>query len=183
VASAGDQLRWFVFTTTSLYSSDAAHAKEWRADLIPWSEHNTEAFQGLHNQGKRLCLIFDEASAIQDKVWDVAEGALTDSTTRRSSGSRSGTRRATPAASASVSGSSSTAGGTTRSTRATVEGVNHTQIQKWVDDYGEDSDFVKVRVRGMFPSAAARQFIDESWSTRPTAKRSIRATSRTRRRS
>ena len=41
----------------------------------------------------------------------------------------------------------------------TVEGTNKEQIQKWVDDYGEDSDFVKVRVRGLFPSASEAQFI------------------------
>ena len=38
--------------------------------------------QDLHNQGKRIVLIFDEASAIADKVWEVAEGALTDENTR-----------------------------------------------------------------------------------------------------
>jgi hypothetical protein len=37
--------------------------------------------------------------------------------------------------------------------------ANRKQIQQWVDDYGEDSDFVKVRVRGEFPSASSTQFI------------------------
>lgn len=49
--------------------------------ISPGSEHNTEAFAGLHNKGKRIVLIFDEASAIADKVWEVAEGALTDEDT------------------------------------------------------------------------------------------------------
>jgi hypothetical protein len=152
---------WFVFTTTALYSSDPAHAKEWRADLIPWSEHNTEAFQGLHNQGKRLCLVFDEASAIADPVWEAAEGALTDEDTQIIWLAFGNPTRNT---------------GRFRETfrkfkhrwdheqidSRTVEGVNVAQIQKWVEDYGEDSDFVKVRVRGMFPSASAYQFIDET---------------------
>jgi hypothetical protein len=72
---------WFIYTTTALYSADPEHEKTWRFDLIPWSEHNTEAFAGLHNEGKRLVLLFDEASAIADKVWEVAEGALTDALT------------------------------------------------------------------------------------------------------
>ena len=42
-----------------------------------------------------------------------------------------------------------------------MEGTNKAQIQKWIDDYGEDSDFVKVRVRGLFPSMSSRQFIGE----------------------
>lgn len=41
----------------------------------------------------------------------------------------------------------------------TVEGTNKQQLQKWVDDYGEDSDFVKIRVRGIFPDASELQFI------------------------
>ena len=35
-------------------------------------------------------------------------------------------------------------------------------MQKWAEDYGEESDFFKIRVRGMFPSMSARQFISEA---------------------
>jgi hypothetical protein len=34
-----------------------------------------------------------------------------------------------------------------------VKITNKKQIQEWLEDYGEDSDFFKVRVRGVFPSA------------------------------
>ena len=37
--------------------------------------------------------------------------------------------------------------------------ANKAQIQKWIDDYGEDHDFVRVRVRGVFPRAGSLQFI------------------------
>jgi hypothetical protein len=40
-----------------------------------------------------------------------------------------------------------------------VEGTNLKQMQSWVEDYGEDSDFVRVRVRGVFPRAGVSQFI------------------------
>ena len=36
---------------------------------------------------------------------------------------------------------------------------NQNQIQAWLEDYGEDSDFFKVRVRGVFPSTSDMQFI------------------------
>jgi len=36
---------------------------------------------------------------------------------------------------------------------------NKKQIQDWIDDYGEDSDFVRVRVKGEFPRASVSQFI------------------------
>ena len=39
--------------------------------------------------------------------------------------------------------------------------ANKVQIQHWIDDYGEDSDFVRVRVRGEFPRAATLQLISE----------------------
>ena len=38
--------------------------------------------------------------------------------------------------------------------------TNKAQIASWVKDYGEDSDFVRVRVRGVFPRAGTLQFID-----------------------
>jgi hypothetical protein len=41
----------------------------------------------------------------------------------------------------------------------TVEGTNKRQLSEWVELYGEDSDFVRVRVRGEFPRAGAMQFI------------------------
>jgi len=41
----------------------------------------------------------------------------------------------------------------------TVPGTNKEFLQRLVDDHGEDSDIVKVRVRGQFPSQSAMQFI------------------------
>ena len=43
------------------------------AHAIPWSETNTEAFAGLHNKGRSIVLMFDEASAIADRIWEVSE--------------------------------------------------------------------------------------------------------------
>ena len=37
----------------------------------------------------------------------------------------------------------------------TVEGTNKAQLKQSIDDYGEDSDFVRVRVRGELPVPAA----------------------------
>src|SRR5690554_6518973 len=72
---------WFDVQSQSIKSRDKAHSNDWRQDFIPWSEHNTEAFAGLHNKDKIIVLMFDEASKIHDKVWEVAEGALTDENT------------------------------------------------------------------------------------------------------
>ena len=39
---------------------------------------------------------------------------------------------------------------------------NKVLLNEWVELYGEDSDFVKIRVRGVFPSASDTQFISAS---------------------
>jgi len=38
--------------------------------------------------------------------------------------------------------------------------TNQRQIAEWIEDYGEDSDFVRVRVRGLPPNASDLQYID-----------------------
>src|SRR5215831_481107 len=71
---------YFKLTATAIYQPD--RERTWRIDMVPWSERNTEAFAGLHNKGKRILLVFDEGSAIPDKIYEVAEGALTDANTQ-----------------------------------------------------------------------------------------------------
>ena len=149
---------WWEMKATSITVRDSEHAKLWRTDFIPWSENNTEAFAGLHNKGKRILLIFDEASAIADSVWQVAEGALTDSETEiiwlafGNPTQNTGRFR-------ECFGEYKHRWKTFQIDSRTVEGTNKEQIQKWIDDYGEDSDFVRVRVRGEFPRAGSSQFI------------------------
>ncbi|MDE2020459.1 MAG: hypothetical protein KGJ13_09010, partial [Patescibacteria group bacterium] len=148
----------FDYTATAIFSSDKDHEKTWRIDAVTWSETRTEAFAGLHNQGKRIIVVYDEASAIPDIIWETTEGALTDKDTQiiwcvfgnptRNTGRfkecfgrfrhRWITRQVD-----------------SRTSRFT----NKDQIKEWVTDYGEDSDFVRVRVRGVFPRAGTMQFI------------------------
>jgi len=149
---------WFTLTATSIHAKDPAHEKTWRIDMVPWSERNTEAFAGLHNQGKRIFVAFDEGSAIDDIIWETTEGALTDTDTQIIW---------------------LVAGNPTRNTgrfkecfnrfrhrwkchkvdSRTARMTNKEQIAKWIADYGEDSDFVRVRVKGDFPRAGSMQFI------------------------
>lgn len=149
---------WFVLSATALYSADPNHARTWRIDILPWSEHNTEAFAGLHNEGKRIVLIFDEASAIPEKIWEVAEGALTDEGTEIIWACFGNPTRNTGRF-RECFGRLSHRWGHENIDSRTVEGTNKTQFDKWVEDYGEDSDFVRVRVRGLFPRASDMQFI------------------------
>lgn len=149
---------WFDVRVASIKARDKDEAASWRADFIPWSEENTEAFAGCHNKGKRILVIFDEASAIARRIWEVTEGALTDEETEilwiafGNPTQNTGRFR-------ECFGKLGHRWRHRHIDSRTVEGTNKEQLQKWVEDYGEDSDFVKVRVRGEFPSAGSNQFI------------------------
>lgn len=149
---------WFSMSATSLSSRVPGHEKSWRIDAVPWSESNPEAFAGLHNKNRRLLMVFDEASAIIDPIWEVAEGAMTDKDTQilwycfgnptRSNGRfydcfnrhrHRWIRRQIDSRDVEIS--------------------NKDFIRDLLEDWGEDSDFFKVRVRGIFPSASDAQFI------------------------
>ena len=149
---------WFTLTATAIYSVDPEHERTWRIDQVPWSEHKAEAFAGLHNKGKRIILIYDEASAVPDAIWEVSEGALTDENTEIIW---------------------AVFGNPTRNTGRFRECwgkfrhrwkrwqidirksnlVNQRQVQQWIEDLGLDSDWVRVHILGQFPKTSELQFI------------------------
>lgn len=149
---------WWKVNSESIFTVQKNHEKTWRADAVTWSDNNTEAFAGLHNEKKRIILIFDEASAISDKVWEVAEGALTDEDTEIIWIAFGNPTRNTGRFKECFTKLKHRWHHKQIDSRD-VAGTNKVQLQKWIDDYGLDSDFVKVRVRGMFPSASFKQFI------------------------
>ena len=148
----------FKLTATALYSVDPARERTWRIDMVPWSERNTEAFAGLHNKGKRVLVVFDEASAIPDIIWETAEGAMTDALTQivwcvfGNPTRNSGRFR-------ECFGRFKHRWWTEQVDSRTVTITNKDQFQRWIDDYGEDSDFVRVRIRGVFPRVGEMEFI------------------------
>lgn len=149
---------WFKLTATALISTQPGHELTWRIDSIPWSEHNTEAFAGLHNVGKRILLIFDEASAIHDKIWEVSEGALTDKGTQIIWCAFGNPTRNSGRFKDCFTGKGKHRWHREQIDSRTCAMTNKELIAEWVADYGEDSDFVKVRVRGMFPNMSVKQF-------------------------
>jgi len=149
---------WFELTATALISRMPGHDKTWRVDQVPWSERNTEAFAGLHNKGRRVLLVFDEASAIPDVIWEVSEGALTDSDTEIVWCAFGNPTRNTGRF-RECFGRFRHRWTTRQIDSRTAAMTNKAQLSAWVEDYGEDSDFVRVRVRGVFPRAGSNQFI------------------------
>lgn len=152
---------WFSLTATALYSSWPGHEKTWRVDAISWSENNTEAIAGLHNKGKRALVLFDEASAIPDLIWETIEGALTDSNTELLwCVFGNPTKNVGRFRECFTGGRFAHRWNNRQIDSRSVTMTNKALIEEWVKDYGEDSDFVRVRVRGIFPRAGSMQFID-----------------------
>ena len=149
---------WFNVATFSIKVA-GPNEKSWRVDMLPWNLDNPQAIAGQHNIKKRIVIIFDEASEIPDIIWETTEGALTDKDTEiiwivcgqrtRSSGRF-----------VDCFGKFAHRWKTWEIDARTVEGTNQEEFQRWIEDYGIDSDVVKVRVLGQAPSASELQFID-----------------------
>jgi hypothetical protein len=151
---------FFKMTATALFANDPLHERTWRIDMVPWSERNTEAFAGLHNAGKRILVIFDEGSAIPNVIWEVTEGALTDRNTQIIwAVFGNPTRNKGRFRDCFLGGRFAHRWSSEAIDSRTVPISNKDQLDRWIADYGEDSDFVRVRVRGMFPRIDAESFI------------------------
>lgn len=143
---------WFKWTATKFYH--VSHPETWFAVAVPWSKERSEAFAGTHEQ--HVLVIYDEASAIDDVIWEVTEGVM--STTGAIWIAFGNPTRNTGRFSECF-GKYRHRWITREIDSRTAKKANKAQIQQWIDDYGEDSDFVRVRVRGMEPRAGSLQFI------------------------
>jgi hypothetical protein len=160
---------YFEMGATSLTSADPGHEQTWRADLLAWSATRAEAFAGLHNKGRRILVIFDEASAIDAVIWETVEAIVTDSDAEviwlccgnplhASSRFRDCFERY------------SHRWITRHIDSRTISFTNRLEMERWIADYGEDSDFVRTRVKGEFARVGAIQFIGDELVTEAMAR-------------
>jgi len=143
---------WFKWTATRFHHVE--HNETWGMDAIPWSEHNSEAFAGLH--AKHVLIIMDESSAIADVIWEVSEGAMT---TSRAMWFCFGNPTRNSGRFRECFGKYRHRWTTNKIDSRTCSMTNKYKIQEWLDDHGEDSDFFRVRVRGEFPQSGSCQLI------------------------
>lgn len=143
---------WFDWSATAFRANEAP--ERWFIAAQPWTKERSEAFAGLHE--KDVLVLYDEASAIEDIIWEVSEGAMTEkgalwlalgNPTRNTGRFRE------------CFGRYKHRWITRQIDSRTAARANKVQIQQWIDDYGEDSDFARVRVRGIFPRAGSMQLI------------------------
>lgn len=147
---------WFECNTQRMYYK--GQRENWFCAPQSCKEENSEAFAGQHAAGSTSFYIIDEGSAVPDKIYEVAEGGLTDGEPM-----------------IFVFGNCTRSQGQfyqicfgalrnlwkpivvdSRESRFT----NKEQIAEWLATHGEDSDFFRVRVRGLPPAASDLQYID-----------------------
>lgn len=147
---------WFEINSEKMYHRDEPAG--WFCAKQSSKEENSEAFAGQHSENSTSFYINDEDSAISKAIHEVEEGGLTDGEPIIV-----------------------LLGNCTRSSGPFYEAVfgrmrhrwkqfiidsrksaytNKEQIAEWIQDYGLDSDFVRVRVLGLPPRASDAQFID-----------------------
>jgi len=146
---------WFEISSERMNARD--QRESWFVSAASHEESNSESFAGQHAGDATSFYIFDEASGISDKIYDVAEGGLTDGepmiflfgNPTQNSGKfyrvNFGSER-----NAWNHGSIDS-----RTSRFT----NKALIAEWAERYGEDSDWFRFRVKGEAPRVGFSAFI------------------------
>lgn len=135
-------------------------AEYWYIEGKIWSEENPDAFAGLHN-AYGVLVVFDEASGIPRTIWDVSKGFFTEQTREKFWFAYSNPRRTDGEFYEKFNKDSpeSKRWVTDNIDSRDVEGVDRKKFDDDVADHGEDSDYVRVEVRGLFPLGAGDTFI------------------------
>ena len=146
---------WFEWTATSFYLK--AHPETWKANAIPWSEHNTEAFAGTHEES--VLVVFDEASRVSDHIWEVTDGVFT---THKNIWfvCGNGTRNVGRFHECFDRAKRGKHWHTWNIDSRTCKAANKLYLEGLIEQYGgEETDQARIRVRGLFPRSATRQLI------------------------
>jgi len=149
---------WFTWTATTYFFNKypEENRKNYMANAATVSEHNTEAFQGQHNESSTVCVIFDEASGIFPKLWEVVDGAFTDG---EGFFFAFGNPTQPDGEFADCFDKNAHMYNTATVDSREVEFTNKTALEDIIKKYGEDSDQARVRVYGKFPRQAYNGFI------------------------
>lgn len=147
---------WFEIGASRIYRKESKET--WFSAPQSSSDENSEAFAGQHAASSTSYYLNDECSAIPDVIFEVQEGGLTD-------GESMQFLFGNPTRSIGKFHRVMNGAERDRYITITIDSrecplTNKEQIEEWIQDYGEDSDFFRVRVRGLPPRASSAQFID-----------------------
>lgn len=158
---------------------DPAWKATWFMHPQSCAEENSEAFAGQHAKQSSSVYMFDESSNVPDKIWEVAEGGLVwgepmfftfGNPTRRQGqfyrvnfgdmkafwlkGTLGPTKDTDRPAGVRIWDAEES------EVLTQTEKENHAE---WREFYGSDSDFYRVRVKGLPPHSGDVQFIPTEW--------------------
>lgn len=149
---------WFDIQSLGIFHKQ--YPETWKVTPATCKEESAQNFAGQHARNSSSWYLFDEAAEVPDEIWRVAEGGLTDGEPMffawgqpvKNSGQFYricfGEKRER---------------WNHRNVDARLSRFTNKQLlAQWVEDYGIDSDFCRVRVLGLPPSASELQFIDKA---------------------
>ncbi len=156
---------WWEVQSRGIYAkpeilSPGQTPESWCLTAQTCKEENAQSFAGQHARTSTSWYLFDEASTVPDGIWKVAYGGLTD-------GSPIMIAWGQPERNTGEFYRVCFGDQRDRWNVRTVDSrksrfTNKELIEEWRQDYGEDSDWYKVRVLGLPPSASELQFIDSA---------------------
>lgn len=149
---------WFEMNQAIMYRK--GYRESWKCSPQTCDPDNSEAFAGQHNVGSTSFYVNDEDSNVPDVIHEVQEGGLTDGEPMQFLFGNPTRRRG--AFYDIVFGGYGKRWKTWVIDARTCQFPNKQLIAEQEEDYGEDSDRFRVRVRGLPPNAEDAQFIDSA---------------------
>jgi len=140
----------------SIKAKDPKRSETWRLDAVTWDASSPASISGLHNLGRAVLYIFEEAPGIPAVIWNYVSGAMTDVDTIKiwmAFGNSDDPESKFEQLMGSPEWHS------LRIDTRTMKHVDPKQIAAWLREYGsEDHDEFRVRVRGL-PRKSAKDSI------------------------
>jgi hypothetical protein len=149
---------WFEIQAGGIYHKQFPDT--WKVSCQTSKEENAQSFAGQHARTSTSWYLFDEASEVPDKVFQTAYGGLTDGEPMFFAWGQP--VRNTGEFYRICFGDLAARWNHRRVDGRTSRFTNKALINQWIADYGETSDYVKVRVLGLPPSADELQYIDKA---------------------
>jgi hypothetical protein len=155
---------WFDVMETGIYAKgvDALGvplSATWKVQMQSCKKQNAQAFAGQHAKRSTSWYWFDEASEVDDAVWVVAYNGLLDGEPMMFALGQM--VRNTGEFHNVCFGKGAARWNHRRVDSRTSRFPNPAMIAQQIEDYGIDSDFVRVRILGYPPNADELQYIDK----------------------
>jgi hypothetical protein len=150
---------WFDTQATGIFAKGKAR-DTWKVVCQTCKQENAQSFAGQHARTSSSWYLFDEASQVPDAIWETAYGGFTDGEPMFFAWGQP--VRNTGEFYRACFGSQAARWNHRRVDARTSRFTNKELIARWAQDYGEASDYFKVRVLGLPPSASELQYIDKA---------------------